>query len=715
MLSILHRWVDRFTGQGVALPSLDVLILNARPDLPLPCKLEWLADVIQWIRRPGRKHSALNEEHFSASLPSLRLRRLLDVLDRHPEDKDRVSATLQSILREAHALDLLSEAGLPRHSSFLGEITERVLQTCLPAPVESGQLGLFVERVFHDPSDGDWVESLDCRLLERLRALYRSHLHSDASIKEPFSTELGDAIRRLAIQMSAIGCSSSIRTLLPQRSIQSVSFFKLPKVVEQLLEPANLQTNRPVAPHLMEVRLVLDGCFRQIDEWRAVLKTRGVNTEIVHQLMFLEASLQRFEDCLSLAFEPNQDLRRWQTLFAQLIRDRQNAHSIRGLLRTRFSLLARRVVERNGHTGEHYIAHTRAESWDLFKRAAGGGVVMSWTSAIKTFLFSFHFPPLLEGMLASLNYSVSFVGLQLAGFTLATKQPANTAPALASKMHRILEPQSLESLVDEMVALIRSQGLAILGNVALVIPCMGLLDLLITQLSGTPLMPAEKATRMIQSLSIFGISPLCAALTGALLFCSSLIGAWADNAYAFHQIARNLSADRRFIRILGTTRTHRLARWGQRWVGVIASNVSLAFMLGLIPALGVVSGFPLDVRHVTLSSGMLMQSLDSLGLQTLGTSDFWLASLGIVAIGLLNVVVSFALALWIAIRARGIVAPERRVLYRAFWYRLCQMSLSLPEHSPAPREPMLNSGPRVEFDGLTPTQALEFTPKNPRP
>src|SRR5262249_43318967 len=78
----------------------------------------------------------------------------------------------------------------------------------------------------------------------------------------------------------------------------------------------------------------------------------------------------------------------------------------------------------------------------------------------------------------------------------------------------------------------------------------------------------------------------------------------------------------------------------------------------------------LDVRHVTLATGSLALSVSALGTGVLVTSGFWLACAGIAVIGFLNLSVSFALALWVAIRATRADRLSRRRVFRAVVARL---------------------------------------------
>jgi site-specific recombinase len=73
-------------------------------------------------------------------------------------------------------------------------------------------------------------------------------------------------------------------------------------------------------------------------------------------------------------------------------------------------------------------------------------------------------------------------------------------------------------------------------------------------------------------------------------------------------------------------------------------------------------GLPLDVRHITLSTGSLTLAMSSIGVEGAGTQALVMASIGIAIIGLMNFGVSFALALVVALRARDVPRGERAML-----------------------------------------------------
>jgi site-specific recombinase len=78
---------------------------------------------------------------------------------------------------------------------------------------------------------------------------------------------------------------------------------------------------------------------------------------------------------------------------------------------------------------------------------------------------------------------------------------------------------------------------------------------------------------------------------------------------------------------------------------------------------------PLDVRHVTLSTGTLALGITSRGTEVLGKGALIWAALGIAVTFVMNLGVSFYLALRLAIRAQDISASENHEILRTLWRR----------------------------------------------
>jgi site-specific recombinase len=672
--SRFKTWIDRFAGRHAALPTLDVLASSASPGESLENRINWLVDLVQWVRRPG--HGDDGQSSADLQVQAGRLRRFFDVLDRNPEWKKGVAETLRSIIRETTALELFCATGLPRQFGLISETIERAGKKLMPSPPGSAELGVLFDRVFSHRHDARWIQQLDETTLERFAALLDHEVGGEEKKWNNLGGDLEDALFHLAAALQVSGGTSAIRSRTKHQNLRELPFFKLGAVLRVVMAAREKGDAEALVAELNYLRTQLDACHRVTEEVLGHLEHRGVSTEVVYQLAFIEASLRRFEMLLTLVFNPSPKMTDASALVATLVRENRAQESLVDLMKQNFRLLTRKIVERSAETGEHYIARTPKDYGEMLRRAGGGGVIMAFTTWFKNTILGWHLAGLMQGLAASVNYAAGFVAIQLTGSTLATKQPANTAPALAARMHQVREPKAMEALVDEIVLLIRSQFASIVGNLALVVPTALCIHAVIWWVRGVPLMTAEHAENTIHSVSILGPTMLYGGFTGVLLWASSLVAAWADNWFVCNHIGEALETDRRLVRLLGTSRTQRFARFWKRNIAGLGGNISFGFMLGIIPEVAKFAGVPLDIRHVTLSSSFLTLAVASLGPEQMLTGPFWLAVVGVLSVGVMNVAVSFNLAMLVAIRARGVQSPERRAIYRAVFKRAREQPLS---------------------------------------
>ena len=219
----------------------------------------------------------------------------------------------------------------------------------------------------------------------------------------------------------------------------------------------------------------------------------------------------------------------------------------------------------------------------------------------------------------------------------------------------------MEAFVDEVANLVRSQSASIFGNVFVGLPrglrCSGCCSLATHEIP----VDADKAAKTIDSLSILGPSAFFAAFTGVLLWFSSVLAGWVDNWFHYRRLGPAIAgapAARLRLRPLdacsawpaSSTARSRASPPTSRW----------ASCSGSVPVFFAFYGLPVEVRHVTLSSGQLAATVVVLGWGVATTASFWLAVAGIALIGVLNVGVSFALALQRGDPARATSSGVRR-------------------------------------------------------
>lgn len=658
-------WWQQFRDRLALLrgrPALDALLEHARPDHSLAERVAWAEDLFAWVRR---------------DMPATRVRLLLQVLERQPEARKRVAQTFRSIVRDTEALDLFADTGLPQGVAFAHELLSRLVSRVLPNPPETRDLADIFDRLFPRAAVADWLEQLDAEHAAQIIDLFQHGETPEEGGWISLRTDLEDAMVQLADRICVVGSSREVRARLGKAAFRELPFQKLTPAVETLL--ARRQAGTPLnelAAELNVVRGVVDACDRAVEEVIGCLEKTGVSTALVYDIERLRAQLQRLELLLEAWSAPVLEAGRKLAIVADLVRQNHARRSVRELCRLNLHLLTRRIVERNAETGEHYVARNGREYAAMLRSAAGGGVVLGVTTFVKLLLAKLVLAEFFRGAFFGLNYALSFVVVQLLGFSVATKQPATTAPALARRMGELHSVPQLEALVDEVVFLIRSQIASVFGNLALVVPATWILDLIWKGITGAHIVNEHKAELILGSVAPWSGCWIFAIFTGGLLWLSSLFAAWADNWFVLHQLSPALAQHRDLQRWFGPTRTRRLAVWLERNIAGLAGNISLGLMLGMIPEVAVFFGLPLDVRHVTLSTGQVTAAF-----AMLGGEHFWLLStvwivIGILGTGFLNILVSFSLALFVAIRARNVRGPQLHLFYQTLLRRLIKAPLS---------------------------------------
>jgi len=680
--SLFRKWRE---SRNASL-QLDAILAAADPDAPLADRNQWLIELGYWLRRDGSLGPDV--EAGSRSYPAhVRLRYLLQVLARHSDWSDSFARTVRSIVRDNDPTSLFCDTGVASHPGIWSEMVDRLQARFLPPPPNRSDMAGLFALVFVDENDAEWVEALDGDLVERLaHALLEG---SDEGVDEGAGGEtdglnrlhrareatLTASIQVLVSQVKATGLSQAIRTRLRGR-VEDTPFFRLDSAIAALCEEGLAHGDEAFAHRLNYFRALLDGCHAAARQVYDDLEENGVSVEVVFQIERMKARLARIDLLLTAWVDPSHHGRHAH-LIAELIRSTQARRSVGHLMSSSFAQLARKVVERSAESGEHYITRDRKEYGELMRAAAGGGLLTVVTVYLKFLIYGLHLDKFVEGFLASLNYAGSFLAIHFAHFTLATKQPAMTGPALAHRLDGAGRPEGREIFVDDTIAMIRSNAAAIFGNLSLVFPVALAVEWLAGKLFGTHLITPAKAIATIESFSILGPTPLYAIFTGVLLWASSLIAGWADNWFALHRVHDVMAYNRRLRYVLGQRGAMHLADFWKRNLSGITANVSLGFLLGLGPEILSFFGPHMEVRHVTLSTGSVGAAIGVLGFDALRMPALWLAVAGIVLMGVLNVAVSFALAFYMALRSRNLRRVDRREVVTAVRKRIIRHPLSL--------------------------------------
>jgi site-specific recombinase len=643
--------------------DLTALLNAADPKASLAERHLWVIRLLEWLR-----HAPLDAEARTTPMPILRLRHMLGVLERHPEHRAGTAALLALFLREVDSAALLADFGFAPRMGLWGEFGRRLRARVLPLTPATTDLGDLFGLLFPKADDAAWLLAIDDATLGRLAASVAPPAEPGFDWRAPFF----DAIMFLASTVRAAGFSPALRQRMSPELLVDTPFRQLARSAEQFRELAESDAPDAALALLREaqyLRALLDTCRRCATSVHEHLELHGVSVDVVFDVDQLLERTHRIDALLTCVLSP-EPAREIVRLLADLIRSANERRSIGALFSQHYSLLARKVAERSAATGERYITRDRAEYRAMLRAAAGGGAILGVTTLLKFVLGTAALAGFWNGLIAGVNYAAAFVLIQVFHFTVATKQPAMTAPAMAEKLRDVSRDVAVNRFVDEVVNLIRSQSAGIFGNVLAVIPVVLLLQWLIGLRAGSWPLDARKAEHVVDSLTLLGPTPVFAAFTGVLLFASSLIAGWVENWFVWHRLDSAIQWNPRVIARLGAARAQRWAAYSRANISGFTSNLSLGLMLGLVPVLAEFFGLALDVRHITLAAGQLAAAAGVLGIELLQRAEFWWCVAGVATTGVLNLAVSFFLAFRVALRSRGIRFADRSRIHRAIRSRL---------------------------------------------
>jgi site-specific recombinase len=628
------------------------------------------------------------------------VRTLIDLLKGNPGLAAQLGASLCTLLAERRHASLYTDIGILSNDGFVVELKRRIAYRLLPPALDDSYLADAIDEVLFVDTDYQWINAVPTadwlELFDTIAAA--TPREQAAQARRTIVLGMLDAIRTLSCRVCALGLEPRLI-----RSHSDIENFDSPFLMQNIevndyLDGYARMLDQGAAPpedarHLL---VMLDQCDTVVAKIRKNAATRGTSVALTYLLVALAQSIDRLRkllflvdvsgdlpsaptvDLVAAANEatppaaPPTSLRRAAaiTLAQELVEAHNAKYKVGGLLADNVDLLARNVTENASRTGEHYIAESRAQLRAMFLSSAGAGVVVSVMALCKIMLSWLRSAPLVEAFLFSMNYSLGFVLIHVMHLTIATKQPAMTAARIAaglsSKDGRHIDLDSMAELINKVF---RTQCIAVFGNIATVIPAAWGIALLWRQVSGANLVSPDKALHMLHDIDPFhSLALLYAAIAGVCLFCAGLISGYYDNKALYTRMAQRVRQLRGLRRLLGPERLGRLATYLENNLGGLMGNFWFGILLGTMGTLGYLLGLPLDIRHVTFSAANFSTAL--VGLDHRVSWQLAATSVaGFLAIGAVNLLVSFTLALWVALRARKIRFEHGIRLLRALGRR----------------------------------------------
>jgi len=619
---------------------------------------ELLAEIVAEIRPPRFS----NTDHATHALQAL-----CYVLNNDPAKAELLRNAILTLLAVHKPVSLFADSGIHPSTGFFTELSRRLGHKILPAAVDRRYLKDLFSKIFPKAIDEQWVaavpSSVWVQLIEALRFTEAAPTHLN-DCAENFL----DAVEVISYRISALGLEPELLRNRPELEDHESPFITQNIELREFLSPV------AQAGDVRQVLVMLDQCRKVITKIRSSSSQTGTSIHLTFLLQRISQQIRRLELMLEIVVmlrageTPNAA---YAELLKTLVSGECNKNNVRQHWRENLELLALRVTENASRTGEHYITETRSEYFALMRSAMGAGLLIAFMAMLKIVTAEQHYAPLTEAILFSLNYGLGFVLIHILHFTVATKQPAMTAAAIAASIDGSEgKSKEMENLVTIIAQTIRSQTIAIIGNISLAAPVAILLGGGFYLLFGEHFVSPDKAQKILDDIDPIHTGTLFyAGIAGVCLFLAGLIAGYHDNMSIYNKIPQRLRALGWLQKLLGEARLEKVSRYLENNLGAIAGNFYFGCLLGGMAAIGVLLGLPVDVRHITLTSAFVGFSF--VGLEFDITIKIALyAVFAILLIGTMNLLVSFGLALYVAMKSRKVSFVQWRRLAVALAKRL---------------------------------------------
>lgn len=635
--------------------------------------LELMRRVIAVLRPRHLKDSGAGE------LPQAMLARL----EGDPELLAAFRRHVVHFIATRRLVTFFTDSGILPDSGFFSEWWRILWNRLLPEVPDERRLKDCLHVIYDRADDWRWLEQTPPEATRHFWALLAPQEELDNIDWLSIQEQILDAVLLLAHRVSGLGVDSELMRAAPDFDDNSPRFIALSA---EALEFANtfrqhIHSAEPSADDGSQLLVMADQCQETLAGIRKRALTVGTSLHLSYILTRSEQSLERLRELVAILISADRNHPGANDAWSSFARDAFLAENRRNSMRYYMAQLSRlmavRVTENAARSGEHYICETKSDYDEMWRSAAGAGVLIGAMALLKIFAAGLHAPLLVEAFLFSMIYGLGFVIIYLLGFTVATKQPAMTAQTLASHLSD-LKPRraaDVERLVDVVAAVCRSQLAAIGGNVMLALPVAIAIGWGLSELNGEPLIGMDKGAHLLDDLNPLGWALPHAAIAGFYLFLSGLITAYFDNQAAYANSGARIGRLRWLRSLLGAPRAEGFGNYIENRLGGIMGNFLFGCMLGTTGVIGTLLGLPLDIRHIAFSSANIGYALVSFDFALPIKTVLW-ATLGIAAIGLTNLAVSFALALRTALGARRVQFEHWTPLLRAIGRRFRQQTRS---------------------------------------
>jgi site-specific recombinase len=607
--------------------------------------LSYLISFINLVRPPRRRsHEA---DHL--------LTEAIRLMMQNPEVLTNLRMAVVAQLINSNLVPMLTESGLTISRGAGRELYARLKHKFIPALQDHNDFLYLLNRIFYKRNDYVWVQTVSREHWIRFFEL----LGLSLSGNEPVIMQQALlSMQILSARISQLGWENEIVRNAPNRLSRTENPFAVQQyLVHELVRNSNgdRDTIRKIATNIN--RYIEEG-LQLVRYIRENTPEKGTSLSQTFILFQIEQKLARMLLLLDIVDADDRiNIARFADLFITVIRNENRKNSLGEFLSKTTGYLAYQIAEHKGKKGNKYITSSPREYWQMIGSAMWGGFIICWVAIVKNVLALVHMAPFWQAFSYSINYSIGFVMIEETKSTLATKQPAFTASAVASSLdtRKADDKPNLYNLAVTVSKVSRSQIASFIGNLIVVFPGTYLLAWLYDITFGQPLASGEQAVYLLKSQHpAQSLSLLYACNTGFFLFLSGIIAGYVQNKINYGRIGKRLTDHPLLHMYFSTKRLQKIANYLEKSGGGLAGNIALGFFLGMAALAGQLFGIPFDIRHITISAANTSIGLYGIGWEHVNKNYLLVVFIGVIGIGFLNFLVSFSLAFIVAVRSRGV-------------------------------------------------------------
>jgi site-specific recombinase len=575
---------------------------------------------------------------------------LIDEMQNNEEFSLAIESEVSNLFASIWIRKYLIETGIVEHNSIISVVRQKLNDYFLPEIETDNSLSSVINEVLYSSNNVEMLKSIS---KETWRKFYKVLLNNKEDILKSNSLTimLSESIGILKDRIMS-GSFDGEFLRFNSNSIQESPFVFFGEAVRKITKKPNQDFD------LYQIKDLKIKCENYLHNILIQKDKKGISMSLTFKIKRMQQQLDRIftliKDLLSLkTSQPD-------IFFATITRDWLGFYIKKNTLHNYISSTVYQLTflatYHNGKTGEKYITTTKKEYFNMFKSAAGGGIIVSILCFIKLFISNQqNISPFIEALGYSLNYAIGFVAIYLFHFTLATKQPAMTAASIAKSL---VTQENHELKVSEFIQLFRrlfrTQYIAFIGNV---LACFGMVFLLFyifKNFLNLEILSDTKANKMFhETLQPDFLIFYYGAIAGVFLFISGLSSGLIINIHRYRNIPERLYQQPAIKLILKPEKRKKWVNWFEKNSGAIYGNIILGFLLGSAFLIGKFLHIPFDIRHITFAAGNLAIAVSGL--------DYWVYWYEVVfclimvfGIGFFNFIVSFVLSLFLAMNSNQI-------------------------------------------------------------